>query len=163
MEEIHFPERYTPGTTDNFVSNETFVKGLSAQQVWPFLHDTATWPGYYENVSDLSTPNGSRLNRGDRFSFATFGFPPLEAEVIECEPPGSGRAARLAWRAWMPDRTLDVVHAWLLEDLAGDRVRILTQESQLGPSAAELAAQRPNPMLNGHQAWLDGLIAAASR
>ncbi|HEX6355730.1 hypothetical protein [Actinophytocola sp.] len=27
---------------------------------------------------------------------------------------------------------------------------------------AELATQTPNPMLNGHQAWLDGLVRAAS-
>ncbi|MGW4026313.1 hypothetical protein [Streptomyces sp. NPDC005009] len=28
--------------------------------------------------------------------------------------------------------------------------------------AAALVQERPTPMLNGHQAWLDGLVAAAS-
>jgi hypothetical protein len=51
--------------------------------------------------------------------------------------------------------------AWLVEDLPGGRVRILTQETQIGRPAAALADERPNPMLNGHQAWLDGLISAA--
>ncbi|MEU7860524.1 hypothetical protein [Nonomuraea sp. NPDC049141] len=49
-----------------------------------------------------------------------------------------------------------------MEDLSGGRVRILTQESQLGRPAAELAEQRPNPMLNGHQDWLTGLARAAT-
>ncbi|MFF8233352.1 SRPBCC family protein [Streptomyces caelestis] len=48
------------------------------------------------------------------------------------------------------------------EDLPGGRVRILTQETQIGRPAAEPARQTPNPMLNGHQAWLDGLVRAAS-
>jgi hypothetical protein len=47
------------------------------------------------------------------------------------------------------------------EDLPGGRVRILTQETQTGRPAAEPARQTPNPMLNGHQAWLDGLVRAA--
>lgn len=59
-----------------------------------------------------------------------------------------------AERDGTPEERLDVLHAWLVEDLPGGRVRILTQETQL---------ERPTPMLNGHQAWLDGLVAAASK
>ncbi|WP_225828313.1 hypothetical protein [Streptomyces naphthomycinicus] len=54
-----------------------------------------------------------------------------------------------------------MLHARLVE-APGDRVRILTQETQIGRPAAELARQTPNPMLNGHQAWLDGLVRAAA-
>ncbi|MFF1440100.1 hypothetical protein [Streptomyces sp. NPDC058295] len=54
-------------------------------------------------------------------------------------------------------------HAWLVEDLPGGRVRILTQETQLGRPAAALAGERPDPMPNRHQAWLDGLVGAASK
>ncbi|MDR3105930.1 MAG: SRPBCC domain-containing protein, partial [Yokenella regensburgei] len=43
------------------------------------------------------------------------------------------------------------------------RVRILTQETQNGVPAKDLANTRPNPMLNGHQEWLDGLIRAAKK
>jgi hypothetical protein len=32
--DITWPARYTPGTTDNFVSNEVIVANLSAAQVW---------------------------------------------------------------------------------------------------------------------------------
>lgn len=48
------------------------------------------------------------------------------------------------------------------EDLPGGRVRILARETQIGRPAAEPARQTPNPMLNGRQAWLDGLVRAAS-
>ncbi|WP_330350638.1 hypothetical protein [Streptomyces sp. NBC_00582] len=56
-----------------------------------------------------------------------------------------------------------MLHAWLVEDLPGARVRVLTQETQHDRPAAAPAQERPNPMLNGHQAWLDGLVGAASK
>ncbi|MGL6244539.1 hypothetical protein [Pseudomonas sp.] len=40
-------------------------------------------------------------------------------------------------------------------------MRILTQETQKGKTAEELAKAKPNPMINGHQDWLDGLVGAA--
>lgn len=76
-----------------------------------------------------------------------------------------GVPGRLSWTAKQdgtPAERLDVLHAWLVEDLPGGRVRILTQETQIGEPAAQLARLIPNPMLNGHQAWLDGLVRAAS-
>jgi hypothetical protein len=69
-------------------------------------------------------------------------------------PPVAGEAARVAWHGWVEgdaDSRLDVHHAWLFEDLPGNRVRILTQETQIGKPAQELAQTRPNPMLNAHQ------------
>lgn len=55
---------------------------------------------------------------------------------------------------------MKVYHAWLVEELPGGRVRILTQESQVGKPAAQLAEVKPNRMLLGHQDWLEGLVAA---
>jgi hypothetical protein len=57
---------------------------------------------------------------------------------------------------------MEIYHAWLVEDLEGQRVRILTQESQIGPVFKEWEGKKPNPMLLGHQDWLDGLVTAAS-
>lgn len=102
------------------------------------------------------------MREGLRFYFETFGFP-VEAQCTECVPPAAGQPARIAWHGWAGegDTRLDVHHAWLIEDLPGGRVRILTQETQKGKPAVELAMARPNPMINGHQDWLDGLIKAA--
>lgn len=165
---ITWPEHYLPGTGDNFVSNEVIVSGLTAATAWQYLVDTSTWESYYENVSDITFPEGGgpELTEGVIFSFSTFGFPPLAARIVELSAPGVDAPGRLSWTAKQdgaPEQRLDVLHAWLVEDLPGGRVRVLTQEVQHGQPAAELAAQRPNPMLNGHQAWLDGLISAAQR
>ncbi|MEU0839583.1 hypothetical protein ABZ370_08935 [Streptomyces sp. NPDC005962] len=84
---------------------------------------------------------------------------------MEFQAPAESVPGRLSWTAKQdgtPEERLDVLHAWLVEDLSGGRVRVLTQETQIGRPAAELAEQTPNPMLNGHQAWLDGLVRAAS-
>lgn len=166
MNAIVWPEAYLPGTTDNFASNEVIVAGLSAAEVWPFLAIAPRWPEYYANSANIRFHDGKgpELAAGGRFYFETFGFP-VEAEVTEYVPPAHGEAGRVAWHGWTGegDARLDVHHAWLIEDLEGGRVRILTQETQKGKPAAELAAARPNPMINGHQQWLDGLVDAARK
>ncbi|MGC5807548.1 SRPBCC domain-containing protein [Ralstonia pseudosolanacearum] len=165
MSEIVWPERFLPGTTDNYVSNETIVAGLRAADGWPWLNDTTAWPACYGNVSDIRFHDGSGpgLRHGARFRFTTFSFP-VEAEVTEYEPPAGGKPARIAWHGWVEgdaQARLDVHHAWLFEDLPGGRVRILTQETQIGEPARGLARTLPNPMLNAHQAWVDGLARSA--
>lgn len=165
MHSIHWPDGYIPGLTDNFASNEMIVTGLSVMDAWAQLADTAAWPGYYSNCADIRFDDGSgpMLRQGARFRFTTFGFA-VEAEVTECVAPLDGQPARMAWHGWVEGDAatrLDVHHAWLFEALPGGRLRLLTQETQNGQPARDLAGIRPNPMINGHQAWLDGLIAAA--
>lgn len=165
MSNIIWPEKYLPGTTDNYVCNEIVVAGLTAADVWTCLNDTSAWPTYYSNASEIRFHDGTGpcLSLGTRFRFTTFGFP-VEALVTEYEPPAPGRPARVAWHGWVEGDVgtrLDVHHAWLFEDLPGGRVRILTQETQIGKPAQELARTRPNPMLNAHQEWIDGLARAA--
>lgn len=162
---ITWPERYTPGTTDNFVSNEVFASNLSATQVWVFLSDITKWESYYWNCSSITPPkSNSDLQKSDRFSFSTFGFPPLPCTVEESTPPADGKEGRLTWQAVTEGEggeTLYVYHAWLVQDMPGGRVRILTQESQIGSVFRDFAGRKPNPMLNGHQDWCDGLVKAA--
>ncbi|MFZ4288212.1 SRPBCC domain-containing protein [Variovorax sp. HJSM1_2] len=167
MSDIHWPQGYLPGTTDNYVSNEITVAGLSTAEVWAQLNNTAAWPGYYSNASDIRFHDGTgpELRQGARFRFTTFGFL-VEGEVTEHVPPTAGQAARVAWHGWVEGDAatrLDVHHAWLFEDLPGGRVRILTQETQNGQPARDLAKTKPNPMLNAHQEWIDGLAAAAQQ
>lgn len=70
------------------------------------------------------------------------GFPVLTCPVEEYqEPEGKvgGKPGRIAWSAELdgePEEKVSVYHAWLIEDVEGGRVRILTQESQNGKPAA---------------------------
>ena len=100
-----------------------------------------------------------------RFAFKTFGLS-VEAQVVEYIPPVLGQPARVAWHGWADgdaETRLDAHHAWLLEDLSGGRVRVLSQETQVGKLARDLAVAKPNPLINGHQDWLDGMVAAARK
>lgn len=166
MQSIQFPSRFLPGTTDNFVSNEVIASDLTTVDVWHYLVDTSKWEHYYDNASNIKLTNGenSLLHYAEHFHFDTFGFP-IDAQVMELVAPSDDDStARLAWHGWNKgdeDSSIDVYHAFLIEQLPSNRVRLLTQESQIGKAAAELAVQHPNPMLNGHQAWLDGLVKAA--
>lgn len=167
LNEIKWLEGYLPGYTDNFASNEVIVRGITATDVFDNLIDTSIWESYYDNVGDIYFYNndGPVLKPGTRFRFSTFGFP-IEAEIIEWEAPRDGQPGRLAWHGWAEgdaDHRLDVVHAWLLEDLPKGRVRILTQESQKGRPAKDLAASHPDTMNMGHQDWVQGLARTVLR
>ncbi len=161
MNAIQWPKKWVPGETDNFVSNEVIVKGLDFNKVVQHLRDASHWGKYYKNSGNVHMHNQDNtiLKDKTRFRFETFGFL-VEAQVEEFELKDT--ILRLAWRGWNEakgDEYLEVYHAWLVEKLDNDRVRILTQESQLGVPAKALAKSVPNAMLNGHQAWLDGLVA----
>ncbi|PAU88787.1 polyketide cyclase [Pseudomonas sp. WN033] len=168
MNHIHWPEGFEPGFTENFASNEVIVAGLTAAQVWPLLANPEQWPSYYANSANVRFYDGAGpgLTNAVRFYFETFGFP-VEARCNEFQPPVDGLPGRIAWHGWAgtegAEDRLDVHHAWLVEDLPGGRVRVLTQETQKGVPARELASTKPNPMINGHQDWLDGLVMAARR
>lgn len=167
---INWPEDHLPGTGDNYVSNEVIVQGVTAARVWRYLTDTSTGESYYGNVTAIAFPedDGPVLKDGVSFSFEPVGFPSVRtqyARVVEFQAPAQGVPGRLSWTAGQdgtPEERLDVLHAWLVEDLPGGRVRNLTQETQTGRPATELARQLPDPMLNGHQARLNGLVEAAS-
>lgn len=165
MKSINWATDYLPGTTDNFVSNEVIASGITLDAVWANLVDTSQWATYYDNATNikLDDPRDTTLHFGEHFRFDTFGFP-IDAQVMELVGPTDGQVARLAWHGWQngdADTQFDVYHAFVIERLADGRIRLLTQESQVGKPAVELAAQTPNPMLNGHQAWLDGLVKAS--
>lgn len=164
MNEIIWPQGYTPGFTENFVSNEVIVAGLTAAAVWPLLSEAPRWPTYYSNSANIRFygDKGPELAKDVRFYFETFGFP-VEAQCTEYVAPTGDQPGRVAWHGWAGEgeSRLDVHHAWLVENLSGGRVRILTQETQKGKPAEALAKAKPNPMINGHQDWLDGLLAAA--
>lgn len=162
---VNWPAKYTPGETDNYVTNETIVKGLTAAEVWQYLADTSYWESYYNNASKiaLDSVEGTRLSGGVKFHFTTFIYL-VKAEVIEYVEPKAGVAGRISWSGLIEGdekSQLDVLHAWIIEDLPGHRVRILTQESQIGQPAKDMHVAKPNPMLNAHQDWIEGLVRIA--
>lgn len=97
-----------------------------------------------------------------RFYFGTLGFP-VESQMVEHVAPIQGQPARMAWLVGRGRRRRQArcAHAWLIEDMSDGRMRILTQETQNGGPGKALAKAVPNPMINGHQNWLNGLVVAA--
>ncbi|WP_258229815.1 hypothetical protein [Pseudomonas putida] len=144
--------------------NDRIHRCPSSRSVLPCQTIAFVNPGISTGASLTTNESvaGPELMNGVRFYFETFGFP-VEAQCNEFDAPSEDHPGRIAWHGWAgkgEDR-LDVHHAWLIENLEGGRVRILTQETQIGKPAQELAKAQPNPMINGHQDWLNGLVDAA--
>jgi len=118
MNAINWPKEYLPGLTDNYVSNEVIVKGITVEAVWEYLTNAATWPSYYSNSSDIKMLNqeDTHLISNTRFFFKTFGFP-VDAEVVEYVAPSENQPGRISWHGWAGEvgtaERLDVIHAWL--------------------------------------------------
>lgn len=167
MKSINWPSEYLPRTTDNFVSNEAISNEITLEDTWINLVDTSNWETYYDNATniELADKSSSYLHFAEIFHFDTFGFP-IDAQVMELVEPVDGKTARITWHGWQngdSETQFDVIHAFLIEKLNDGLIRLLTQESQIGRPAADLAKQNSNPMLNGHQAWIDGLVKAAKK
>jgi len=165
MSYVNWPAKCLPGTTDNYVSNEVIVSDLTASEVWECLVDTSYWERHYANVSKIGLDSivGSLLRQDVDFHFTTFVFPVI-ARVTEFVAPGREQPGRISWTGLIEGDEagkLDVLHAWIIEDLPEGRVRVLTQESQIGQPAKDMAVARPNPMLNAHQDWIEGLVRFA--
>src|ERR1700719_408056 len=131
MNEIFWPEDYTPGFTDNFASNEVIVAGLSAVDVWPLLSKAPLGPTYYSNSANIRFYDGKgpELDDGVRFYFETFGFP-VEAQVLEYVPPTEGKPGGLAGTAG----AAKAIHASIFTTLGCSRIF----------RAAECASSRRN-------------------
>ena len=110
MNEIHWPDGYIPGFTENFASNEVIVKGLCAADIWPFLATPELWPSYYSNSANVGfhDDGGPELTNGTRFYFETFGFP-IEAQCNESVAPSATQPGRLAWHGWAGEQGAMIV------------------------------------------------------
>ncbi len=160
---INWPKGFEPGLSDNFVSNEVIVPGVNAQEAWEYIINTNEWTSYYSNVSNIHFYEDQLpyLKSNTRFRFQTFEFI-VEAEVVEFEAPTATTPGRIAWHGWCDgdeNSKLDVHHAFLFENYDNNCLRILTQETQNGVPAQAMAIEVPNPMLNAHQEWLDGIVS----
>ena len=93
------------------------------------------WPGYYSNVADIHFHEARPDPQANaRFSFSTSASR-LRRRLPNMFLPLPDRR-RAAWHLGGGDATtrLDVIHAWLFEDLPGGRVRILTQVAKGVPA-----------------------------
>ncbi|MFV0288494.1 MAG: SRPBCC domain-containing protein [Mycoplasmatales bacterium] len=166
LNQINWLEGFEPGNTDNFVSNEIIIKGVTAQTAWKYIVDTKLWPLYYDNVSKIELENNSNYLVNElKFNFNTFEFL-VQAQVKELQAPTETSPGRIGWYglcAGDENNRLEVYHAFLFENVANDCVRILTQETQIGKPGQEMALQKPNPMLNAHQDWLEGIASVIKK
>ena len=165
MKAINWPKEFLPGTTDNFTSNEVIIKDLSTKDIWIFLEDASLWSSYYKNIVDVKMKNQKsfRLNGLTKFNYTILGLN-LEAIMLEYIPPEKNNEGRISWYAFLDDdkdKRIDIVHCWLIENLDGGRVRILSQTSQKGIPAINFKNSHPNIIVNFNQDWIDNLVKIA--
>lgn len=172
QESIQWPEKYLPGTTDHFVSNETIVKGAPVPAIWKALITPSLWPQFYPDIKESSFADkakGPELYPDCEF-FLKFNLGgnivQIKCDVIEFMDPATHLVGRLSWHGHIAGdaaHELNFVQAWLVEALEGGRSRLLSQLSLIGKPAQEDAKADPDPLLIGRQNWVNGIVAYAKK
>jgi hypothetical protein len=146
-EQIHWPKEMTPKKADSFVHNQIFIKA-PASVIWSNLVKAKDWPKWYANSSDVQITDRSELGPKTEFKWTTLNF--LIASRIDEWVPNE----RLSWYGDGPG--IRAYHTWLIVPKA-DGCEVITEESQVGPSAIKFNLAEPRAMYDAHDWWLSAL------
>ncbi|HXM02923.1 MAG TPA: SRPBCC family protein [Chthoniobacterales bacterium] len=146
---IHWPNGFDPKETDAFVHNEIWIKA-SAKVIWENLVDAAEWPTWYSNSAELQIAGTDHktLQANGVFTWKTFGFP-IASKINEFVPE-----SRIGW--FGNGTGIHAYHTWLILE-EGNGCRVVTEESQIGPSAIHFNIEQPTAMYDAHHWWLTAL------
>ena len=152
---IHWPSGFNPTETDAFVHNEIWIKA-PAKVIWENLVNAPEWPSWYANSAEvqITGPNTSKLQASSVFAWKTFGFP-IESKINEFVPE-----SRIGW--FGNGTGIHAYHTWLIVKKA-DGCQVITEESQVGPSAIKFNLEQPTAMYDAHHWWLTALKARSER
>jgi hypothetical protein len=147
--QIHWPKGFDPKEADAFVHNEIWIKA-PASVIWGILVNAGAWPAWYSNASDMRIDSSDEktLEAETTFTWKTFGFP-IQSKVNEFVP-----GKRLGW--FGNGTGIRAYHTWLVVEKAGG-CEVITEESQVGPSAIRYNIEQPTAMHDGHDWWLTAL------
>ena len=149
--EIHWPQGFEPKTVDAFVHNEIFIKA-PANVIWQNLVKATEWPKWYSNSSDMQIAGGAKTELEARFvefTWKTFGFP-IKSSVHEFIPN-----QRLGWCWRRNSEFMPIIPGSLCSK--DDGCEVITEETQIGPSAIQYNIEQPSAMYDGHHWWLTAL------
>ena len=153
--QIHWPDDIDPSKADAFVHNEIFIKA-SANVIWENLVNATDWPSWYSNSADIKIEGSEsgRLQAGSVFTWKTFGFP-INSRINEFV-----NESRIGW--YGEGTGIKAYHTWLILKKE-DGCEVVTEESQIGPSAIKFNTEQPTAMFDGHHWWLTALKARCER
>lgn len=147
--QIHWPVGFEPTNADAFVHNEIWIKA-PAIVIWNNLINAGDWPGWYSNSLDVQVESSDRrtLQARNAFTWKTFGFP-IQSTVNEFVP-----FSRIGW--FGNGTGIKAYHTWLIIEKEGG-CQVITEESQVGPSAIKFNIEQPTAMHDAHNWWLTAL------
>jgi hypothetical protein len=145
--QIHWPDEMTPKKADSFVHNQMFIKA-PASVIWSNLVKAKDWPKWYSNSSGVKITDGSELGPKTQFTWTTFNFP-IASRIDEFVPN-----ERISWYGDGPG--IRAYHTWLIVS-KGDGCEVITEESQVGPSAIKFNLSQPRAMYDAHDWWVSAL------
>jgi hypothetical protein len=148
---IHWPQGFDPKETDAFVHNEIWIRA-PAKVIWQNLVNAQEWPSWYANSAEvqIAGSDDGRLRAGSVFTWKTFGFP-IDSKINEFVPE-----SRLGW--FGNGTGIHAYHTWLILK-KGNGCQVITEESQVGPSAIKFNLDQPTAMYDAHHWWLTALKA----
>lgn len=139
------------------------VGDRNQKKTWIIRQTASTASGPRRGVA----PRPKRCPKSSFYAHAPFFFKPFglptDAEVANFEEPRDS-IAHVSWHDRAKgegEHRLDMNHIRLPEELPGNRLRILTQERQIGKSATVMG--RMSAKVDGYQARLYGIMKPSQR
>ena len=118
-------------------------------KVWSLLVDAPSWPKWEKQINAV-TSDGP-LAGGKKFMWKS-GDTEIQSQVQLFEPE--------TWLAWtVSAMSAKAIHVWQLQEVAGDRTRVLMKESMDGPLMSRLFPQ--DKLSAAGMEWLVALKRAA--
>ena len=118
-------------------------------KVWSLLVDAPSWPKWEKQINAV-TSDGP-LAGGKKFMWKS-GDTEIQSQVQLFEPE--------TWLAWTGSAmSAKAIHVWQLQEVAGDRTRVLMKESMDGPLMSRLLPQ--DKLSAAGMEWLVALKRAA--
>jgi uncharacterized protein YndB with AHSA1/START domain len=118
-------------------------------KVWSLLVDAPSWPKWEKQINAV-TSDGP-LAGGKKFMWKS-GDTEIQSQVQLFEPE--------TWLAWTGSAmSAKAIHVWQLQEVAGDRTRVLMNESMDGPLMSRLFPQ--DKLSAAGMEWLVALKRAA--
>lgn len=164
---IKRPSGYAPAHTDAHISLHLHAKGLSPEQIWPYLTNLSDWPRFARAIEEAHftdmTITNQHLDNNSQFIVNTERFT-LVCKMLEIVSPKADRPGYISFEGNATGKQMfegtkfSFVHICILSPCHNNGLEAASEISLLGDDVKQFMTVNPATIDNFNTEWLHGLI-----